>query len=94
MSGALQEPSDDAAPTGSSNASGEAPAGGLQPAPAINSVVPGTRHAQVVLTGLREDIKAGLIYEVDLTFARAGQVRVMLPVGYPAQPRDQPAQGG
>ena len=44
------------------------------------------------LTGLREDIQAGLSYEVVLTFERAGQVRVVLPVGYPASPREAAEQ--
>jgi copper(I)-binding protein len=84
----------DLSPTGSANPSGEAPAAGLQPPPAIKSVVPSTRYAQVVLTGLRADIRAGLSYEIDLTFERAGVVRVMLPVGYPAQPREAAESGG
>jgi copper(I)-binding protein len=88
-----QEPSD-TSPTGSSNASGEAPPGGLQPPPPIAGVIPSTRYAQVVLTGLREDIKAGLSYEIDLTFERAGQVRVMLPVAFPEEPRERSEQGG
>ena len=53
---------------------------------------PSTRFAQVELTGLREDIQAGLSYEIVLTFERAGQVRVMLPVGYPASPREPAEQ--
>jgi copper(I)-binding protein len=81
-----QEPSD-TSPTGSESPSGEAPAAGLQPPPPIKTVVPSTRYAQVVLTGLREDVRAGLAYEIDLTFERAGVVRVQLPVAYPAQPR-------
>lgn len=81
-----EEPSN-ASPTGSASASGEAPAAGLQPAPPLGELAPSTRFAQVELTGLREDIQAGLSYEIVLTFERAGQVRVMLPVGYPAEPR-------
>jgi copper(I)-binding protein len=88
-----QQPSD-TSPTGAANPSGEAPAAGLQPPPAIKSVVPSTRYAQIVLTGLREDIRAGLQYEIVLTFQRAGQVRVMLPVAYPAQPREAPEHAG
>jgi copper(I)-binding protein len=86
--------SSDTSPTGSANATGEAPAAGLQPAPPIAGVVPSTRYAQVVLTGLREDIKAGLSYEIDLTFERAGVVRVMLPVAFPEEPRERAEQGG
>jgi periplasmic copper chaperone A len=74
-------------PTGSANASGEAPAANLQPPPVLAELAPSTRFAQVELTGLREDIQAGLSYEIVLTFERAGQVPVMLPVGYPAEPR-------
>jgi copper(I)-binding protein len=81
----------DLSPTGSANPSGEAPAAGLQPPPAIKSVEPSTRYTQIVLTGLREDIRAGLSYQIDLTFERAGVVRVMLPVAYPATPREAPA---
>ncbi len=87
---ALQPP--DTSPTGSASASGEAPAAGLQPPPAIGEVDPSTRFAQVELTGLREDIQAGLSYEIVLTFERAGQVRVMLPVGYPSSPREPAEQ--
>ena len=37
---------------------------------------PSTRFARVELTGLREDIQAGLSYEIVLTFEQAGQVTV------------------
>ena len=83
----------DTAPTGSASASGEAPAAGLQPPPALAALEPSNRYAQIELTGLREDIKAGLSYEIVLTFERAGQVRVVLPVGYPASPREAAEQG-
>ncbi len=87
---ALEPP--DTSPTGSASASGEAPAAGLQPPPALGALAPSTRFAQVELTGLREDIQAGLSYEIVLTFERAGPVRVMLPVGYPASPREPAEQ--
>lgn len=92
-SSAAQEPSD-VSPTGSANPSGEAPAAGLQSRPPIAAVDPSTRFTQVVLTGLKEDIRAGMSYEIDLTFERAGVVRVMLPVGYPGQPRPAAEEGG
>ena len=76
------------APTGSASASGEAPAAGLQPPPVLGELSPSTRFATVELTGLREDIQAGLSYEIVLTFERAGQVAVKLPVGYPGEPRE------
>ena len=82
----------DTSPTGSASASGEAPAAGLQPPPALGQLEPSNRYAQIELTGLREDIQAGLSYEVVLTFERAGQVRVILPVGYPASPREAAEQ--
>ena len=63
----------DTSPTGSADPSGEAPAAGLQPPPPIAAVVPSTRYTQIVLTGLREDVRAGLAYEIDLTFERAGR---------------------
>ena len=47
---------------------------------------------QVELTGLREDIRAGLTYPIGLTFERAGQVTVMLPVGTPAIPARRPSR--
>jgi hypothetical protein len=84
---ASREPSD-LSPTGSASPTGEAPVAGLQPPPPIKSVVPSTRYTQIVLTGLRQPIRAGLLYEVDLTFERAGTVRVTLPVAYPNQARE------
>jgi copper(I)-binding protein len=87
-SSAPNEPSD-TSPTGPVTAiPGEAPAGGLQELPPIAAISPSTRYAQVVLTGLKEDIRSGLSYEIVLSFEKAGQVRVMLPVAYPAEPRE------
>ena len=49
--------------------------------------------AQVVLTGLKEDVRAGLTYPVVLNFERAGQVTLQVPVGFPEEPReDEPAE--
>lgn len=50
--------------------------------------------AQIVLTGLREDIRAGLTYPLVLTFERAGQIRVDVPVGNPSTPRADEHEGG
>ena len=87
-SSAPNEPSD-TSPTGAiAPIPGEAPAGGLQTLPPIAAVDPSTRYAQVVLTGLREDIRSGLSYEIVLNFEKAGPVRVMLPVAYPGAPRE------
>ena len=43
----------------------------------------GGAQGQIVLTGLTEDIRAGLTYPVVLNFERAGQIRLAVPVGYP-----------
>ena len=49
--------------------------------------------AQVVLTGLKEDIRAGLTYPLVLNFEKAGQITMAVPVGYPDAPReDAPAE--
>jgi copper(I)-binding protein len=49
--------------------------------------------AQVVLSGLKEDIRAGLTYPLVLNFQVAGQVTLNVPVGYPDKPReDAPAE--
>jgi copper(I)-binding protein len=69
-------------------AAGDAPPAGLQPPPTVPGLSPSTRYTEIVLTGLREDVKAGLSYELVLNFERAGQVRVPLPVGFPTQPRE------
>ncbi|MGI9000790.1 MAG: copper chaperone PCu(A)C [Pseudonocardia sp.] len=51
------------------------------------------REGSIVLTGLRQDIRAGLTYPVVLTFARAGEIRLEVPVDNPSAPRkDEPAE--
>lgn len=47
----------------------------------------GEPQAQIVLTGLREQIRPGLTYVLVLTFERAGEIRLELPVANPDQPR-------
>lgn len=44
--------------------------------------------AQMVLTGLRDDIRTGLTYELVLVFERAGEIRLDVPVGHPQTPRE------
>lgn len=83
----------DVSPTGSQTAGGEAPAVGLRTPPPIAVVDPSTRYSQMTLTGLREDVRPGLSYELVLNFERAGAVRVMLPVGYPGSPREPEKAG-
>ncbi len=45
--------------------------------------LPDTTSARVTLTGLRQDLRHGLTYPVVFTFARAGAVRLQLPVAVP-----------
>jgi periplasmic copper chaperone A len=45
--------------------------------------LPGTRVVQVVLTGLRDPVRAGLTYPVTFTFEQAGALAVPLPVDNP-----------
>ncbi|MCO1655186.1 copper chaperone PCu(A)C [Pseudonocardia humida] len=85
-------PSRTVAPTGEPNAVGadqptlsaQPTAGGFDPAGPgqgtvedPNAVDEGTR---VVLTGLREEVRAGLTYPLVLRFERAGEVRIDVPV--------------
>jgi copper(I)-binding protein len=67
------------APAAGSTAS----AGAAAPSTSVSPV--GTTSAQVVLTGLKEDLKAGLTYPVVLTFQRAGDVTVQVPIGNPSE---------
>lgn len=55
-------------------------------------VPPGAWPAQISLVGLRQDLRAGLTYPVVLTFARAGQVTLELPIANPATPREPAAE--
>jgi copper(I)-binding protein len=60
-----------------------ATAGASAPPTSVSPV--GTTSAQVVLTGLKEDLKAGLTYPVVLTFQQAGDVTVQVPIGNPSE---------
>jgi periplasmic copper chaperone A len=62
----------------------------VQAAPVQAAPAEGT---QIVLTGLLDDIRAGVSYDVVLVFERAGEVRVQAPVGGTEEPReDEPAE--
>jgi copper(I)-binding protein len=81
------QPGATATPTASPTAS---PRPGSTPA-AIGA--PGEdRVAQMVLVGLREDIRAGLTYPIVLVFERAGEIRFNIPVGRPEEPREAAAE--
>ena len=60
-----------------------AAAGASPPPPSVSPE--GTTSAQVVLTGLKEDLKAGITYPVMLTFQKAGDVTVQVPIGNPGE---------
>ena len=85
-SGAGAPASEAAAPTGGATS----PSGVLptSEAAAANNTGPsanGTTTAQVVLSGLKQDLQAGLTYPVVLSFQRAGDVTVQVPVGNPGE---------
>jgi copper(I)-binding protein len=48
---------------------------------------PGSSTANVVLTGLKGNIQSGQTYDVTLTFQRAGNVTIPVPVSVSAEPR-------
>lgn len=82
-----------AAPSGAPATPSDAPSA----APSGGPVAPaGTEGTQVVLTGLLDDLRAGLTYEVVLTFERAGELRVRLPIGANEKPRvdEMPGEEG
>lgn len=56
------------------------------------STTPGVRSAQISLIGLREEVRSGLTYELDLVFERAGQISLALPVNNPQTPRESAAE--
>jgi copper(I)-binding protein len=66
-----------AAPSGAA-ASGAAPTGTASP----------SEDASIVLTGLTDDIRAGVSYPVTLVFERAGELTLDVPVDNPEEPRE------
>lgn len=71
------------------------PAGGPTAPVAVAPAIPtpdaqGDTSAQMVLTGLTQDIRSGLTYPVIFTFERAGVVTVQVPVANPTTPRTDP----
>jgi copper(I)-binding protein len=69
---------EDTAAAGPTAAAGAAPPSGAP-------VAPGTTTAQVVLTGLKQNLMVGPTYPVVLTFQRAGEVTVQVPVANPPE---------
>lgn len=68
------------------------------PVPTTAPAADGTSEptsAQMVLTGLTSDIRAGEAYPVVFTFERAGEVRVDIVTAPPSVPREEPeGEGG
>lgn len=64
-----------------------------EPAPAAepSATEGGSGTGHIVLTGLREDVQAGLTYPLILTFERAGEVRFDVPVANPDSLREDAA---
>jgi len=77
---------------GDTQVTGAAAPGGA-PTVAPNTTPQPAEAAQIVLTGLLDDLRAGLTYDVVLTFERAGDVRLQVPIGAASAPReDEPAE--
>jgi copper(I)-binding protein len=67
--------------------------GAAEPAPVVSEPAAADEQGvgNIVLTGLREDVQAGLTYPLILTFERAGEVRFDVPVANPDTLREDPA---
>jgi periplasmic copper chaperone A len=77
---------------GDTNEQGALAPGGV-PTVAPNTTPQPEQGATVVLTGLLDDIRAGVSYPVTFVFERAGEVTVDVPVGNSEEPREE-AEGG
>lgn len=86
-----------ATPTAAAGATPSATAGRPTPTPtsapttSAEALLPGeSGTAKIVLTGLRDDIKSGITYEVVLNFRNAGPLRLAVPVaGSEAERKDE-----
>jgi hypothetical protein len=67
------------------SAAAAAPTSGAGAAPTTGPLAAGTTTAQVVLTGLKQNLEVGPTYPVVLTFQHAGQVTVQVPVANPGE---------
>jgi hypothetical protein len=102
-SGTAVPPAITAVPTGEPNPQAPQPTvtatagpGGFNPAgPGQGTVVNPqavNEGTQVVLTGLTDDVRSGLTYPLVLTFEKAGEVRIAVPVALSTEDReDEPA---
>jgi hypothetical protein len=66
-------------------------------APVASTALPSTTVVDIALVGLAEPVRAGLTYPVVLTFERAGELRLELPVAnpdvLPPRAREEPYRG-
>ncbi len=97
VSGVPSPPGNQIGGSGQESSRAAAPAPTVAPVPAPRAGTGGAEaggsEGQVVLTGLTEDVRAGLTYPVVLNFEKAGQVTLTVPVGFPSEPReDEPAE--
>lgn len=74
-----------ATPAPGATAAAAAPTSGAGAAPTTGPLAAGTTTAQVVLTGLKQNLVVGPTYPVVLTFQRAGEVTVQVPVANPSE---------
>jgi copper(I)-binding protein len=92
VSGVPSPPGNQIGGAGQESSRAAAPAPTVAPLPApragTGGAEAGGREGQVVLTGLTEDVRAGLTYPLVLNFENAGQVTLTVPVGNPSEPRE------
>jgi copper(I)-binding protein len=91
-SGVPSPPGNQIGGSGQESSRAAAPAPTVEPGPApragTGGAEAGGREGQVVLTGLTDNVRAGLTYPLVLNFEKAGQVTLTVPVGAPSEPRE------
>jgi copper(I)-binding protein len=97
VSGVPSPPGNQIGGSGQESSRAAAPAPTVAPVPAPRAGTGGAEaggsEGQVVLTGLTDNVRAGLTYPLVLNFEKAGQVTLTVPVGFPSEPRkDEPAE--
>jgi copper(I)-binding protein len=97
VSGVPSPPGNQIGGSGQEDSRAAAPAPTVAPVPApragTGGAESGGREGQVVLTGLTDNVRAGLTYPLVLNFEKAGQITLTVPVGFPSEPReDEPAE--
>lgn len=65
-----------------------APSGAVPTGTAPSGTASPSEDASIVLTGLTDDIRAGVSYPVTLVFERAGELTIDVPVDNPEEPRE------